>query len=186
VTLGAATTIIGSALLLPLLACGKSSRRTPARADGEDAAFASATEAGAPIPGELFSGSKKLTAPSDCKTALLETTSCRGEDRSFQECLYYFRADGVPQPDVCHAFLKVADSAVAADAGVSGCNERSPAEWKRIACGGYKLPADYTCFACSSDRPETSRQLVQAFTAACDRAIVLKGCNVDLTTTTLP
>jgi hypothetical protein len=130
--------------------------------------------------GSPLGGSRRISDPRQCQTVLLKTIRCRGEDTSFQECHYYFRAEGVPRADVCRAFLDISETERAPDAGVQGCSELSPAEWKRVPCGDFMLPADFACFSCSSQQPEASRELVQAFTPMCDRAIVVKGCNVDI------
>ncbi len=159
---------------VPLLAaCRKPSSETSARArDSEEAR---------PKGSSTFRGSTRLDSPEQCRTALLETKSCRGEDSSFQECHYYFRAEGVPRAEVCRAFSDASlDSGAPLDPGASECNETSPSAWKRVACGDYELPVTFACFSCANVRPEASRQLVQAFAPACDRAIVLKSCNVEL------
>jgi hypothetical protein len=135
-------------------------------------------------------GKTILTEPSQCKTSLLETTSCRGEDTSFQECHYFLRAEGVPRPEVCRAFLAKVTNARSGpanpDAGHGECSEVSPADWRRVPCSDYQLAGDLACLSCVSERHEAARTLVQAFTPACDRAIVLKGCNVDLTKVSFP
>lgn len=121
---------------------------------------------------------KAAPLASQCKTALLETTSCRGEDTSFQECHYFFRAEGKPDPTICRAFTSVASGP--RDAGGVACDERAPSGWTKVPCKDYRLPDDNACFTCTSARHEETRHLLQAFTPNCERATVLKTCNVDL------
>ena len=165
------------ASVVPLVvACRKPSSETSA-----GSARARDSDEARPKGSSTFRSSTRLDSPEQCRTALLETKSCRGEDSSFQECHYYFRAEGVPRAEVCRAFSDASlDSKAPLDPGASECNETSPSGWKSIACGDYELPASFACFSCANVRPEASRQLVQAFAPACDRAIVLKSCNVNL------
>lgn len=158
-----------------LVACRKGSSET-----ADASALGRGSDDARPKGSSAFRSSTKLDSPEQCRTALLETKSCRGEDSSFQECHYYFRAEGVPRTEVCRAFANVPMDSAAPDAGDSECSETSPSAWKRIACGDYELPASFACFSCSNAQPEAARHLVQAFAPACDRAIVLKSCNVDL------
>jgi len=161
---------------VPLLAaCRKRSSETT-----DASALARDSDGARPKGSSAFRSSTKLDSPEQCRTALLETKSCRGEDSSFQECHYYFRAEGVPRAETCRAFANAPIDGAAPDAVDGECSETSPSAWKRITCGDYELPASFACFSCSNVRPEASRQLVQAFAPACDRAIVLKSCNVDL------
>ncbi len=134
----------------------------------------------------LSSGTGAITLPSQCHTALQTTTSCRGEDNGFQECHSFFRADGIPAPDVCRAFQRAASETIAIrdeDAGAavrSPCDETSPIGWERIACDGMGLRAGSLCFQCASGKLEESRLVLQAFDATCELATVVRTCNVPL------
>jgi hypothetical protein len=136
--------------------------------------------------GGLSSGTGAITLPSQCHTALQTTTSCRGEDNGFQECHSFFRADGIPAPDVCRAFQRAASETIAIrdeDAGAavrSPCDETSPIGWERIACDGMGLRAGSLCFQCASGKLEESRLVLQAFDATCELATVVRTCNVPL------
>jgi hypothetical protein len=137
-----------------------------------------------------------IEGPDDCRTALAMTTTCRGENSGFQECHYHFRAEGLPDPALCAAFLArpgteplapavttVTALAVSADGGAAhaGCPENDPGGWQRVACEDYKVDATMVCFLCLDDsRPETARQIVQAFDRSCERGVVLKACNEPL------
>jgi hypothetical protein len=131
------------------------------------------------------SGGARIDTPDQCRTALLEVKSCHGEDRSFQECLYHFRADGVPRSEVCRAFLAPDGGSTTAtsppsEGGSARCNELSPIGWRRVPCGEFKLPPDLACFVCADPAPEANRTILQAYSERCDRAVVLKACNTDL------
>ncbi len=128
-------------------------------------------------PSHFMSEGKGPLGPGDCRTALAQTTSCAGEDTSFQECHYRFRAEGVPSAPVCAAFLASAAGGPApVDAG-SGCLETSPGEWTEVACASVHIETALRCFRCVDATPEAARVLVQAFDARCERGVVLKSCN---------
>ena len=132
---------------------------------------------------EQGSGGRVIDSPDDCRTALLKTTSCSGEDTSFQECHYHFRAEGIPDRQVCAAYLASGNGA--SDDRVVKCLETSPAGWTRVPCAGRDLgssgvaagDADFVCFACSDGGLENARSLLQAFDRSCQHAVVLKSCN---------
>jgi hypothetical protein len=118
--------------------------------------------------------------PSDCHTVLARTTSCRGRDESWIECRYRFRADGVPDPKVCRAFLAAGDTGPPNAKPLPGCPEASAAGWEKVPCEKFHLEASMACFSCNDSQPEASRRLVQAFAPSCERGIVLKSCNDEL------
>jgi hypothetical protein len=116
--------------------------------------------------------------PDDCRTALVETLSCLGEDRSFQECLYHFRAEGVPDPAMCRAF-------VLGNPKVTGSSDRcppgDPSSWRPVECRDYALGSEYRCFLCVDNAShERNRSVLQAFRTSCDHAVVLAACNSPL------
>jgi hypothetical protein len=132
-------------------------------------------------------GGGPLTKPSDCRTSLAETTSCQGEDTSFQECHYHLRAEGVPDANLCALFLATVDGVPAPDPQHAPCPETSPAGWTRVACGAYRLDATMACFTCvDGSKPETGRLLLQAFDRTCRRGVVLKSCNEPLSAAIAP
>ena len=127
-------------------------------------------------------GKQDIDHASDCRTSLAMTTACRGQNSSFQECHYYFRAEGVPDPQVCTAFLAGPDAGPAARVDEGPCPETRPAGWQTVACEDYHLDAKMVCcFRCfDGSQPESGRALLQAFDRACERGIVLKSCNEPL------
>jgi hypothetical protein len=143
----------------------------------------------------LVSGKPTIEGPDDCRTALAMTTACRGENSGFQECHYHFRAEGLPDPRICTAFLAAADAptpphapavaAIPADAAARGvCAENDPSGWQRVACGDYRVDATMVCFACAdASHPESAREIMQAFDRSCDSGVVLKSCNEALRST---
>jgi hypothetical protein len=131
--------------------------------------------------GGLREGKGNLDRASDCKTSLAMTTRCVGEDSSFQECHYHLRAEGVPDPRVCAAFLSGPDAAAPATADEGPCPETRPAGWRPVDCNDFHVHADMLCFRCTDQsHTETDRELLQAFDRSCDMALVLKSCNEPL------
>ncbi|HEX3769540.1 MAG TPA: hypothetical protein VHV30_01690 [Polyangiaceae bacterium] len=146
------------------------------------------------VPGATLGGGKPtLDDPNDCRTALATTTTCRGENSGFQECHYHFRAEGLPDPEICTAFLAGPDAVPPAhpaaarpvDGGArAACPENDPTGWQRVACADYHVEAAMVCFEClDGSRPESAREIVQAFDRTCERGIVLKSCNEPLRST---
>jgi hypothetical protein len=142
------------------------------------------------VDGALGEGKLVIDDPSDCRTSLAVTTTCRGENSGFQECHCHFRAEGIPDPEICTAFLAGPDAlpashpdpAPAMDGGARGpCPENAPTGWQPVACDSFGIDAAMVCYRCVDDtRPESSRELVQAFDRSCDRGVVLKSCNEPL------
>jgi hypothetical protein len=128
----------------------------------------------------LQEGKGTIDDPSVCHTSLAKTTACRGSDTSWQECHYQFRADGIPDADVCASFLAAPIDASASTTAGQPCPEMSPAGWRRIACERFRLDATMACFYCVDGRLESARQVVQAFAPSCERGVVLKSCNQEL------
>ena len=131
--------------------------------------------------GGLQGGKGSIAQSSECRTSLSMTTACQGENSSFQECHYHFRAEGVPDPRVCAAFLAGPDAGPAPSADDGPCPETHPAGWEGVACQDFHLDAKMVCFRCS-DRShlEAGRELLQAFDRSCDQGVVLKSCNEPL------
>ncbi len=127
----------------------------------------------------LQEGKGQLDQTSDCRTSLAKTTGCQGEDTSFQECHYHFRADGIPDAKVCAAFLAWPQADPAAASAVENtCPETLPSGWENVPCENYGLAATMVCFHCfDGSRPEAARRLLQAFDPSCEHGIVLKSCN---------
>lgn len=128
----------------------------------------------------LQGGQGRIVRLSDCRTSLALTTSCQVDDRSWQECRYHFRAEGVPDRGICSAFLR-------SSAGASGvvppgrCREESPSGWRPVSCTAYHVESSMRCFLCAeSASVEVSRQVLQAFDPSCTRAVVMKSCNEPL------
>jgi hypothetical protein len=129
----------------------------------------------------LQEGKGEIDQASDCRTSLTKTTACHGEDTSFQECRYHFRADGIPDAQVCAAFLASPRGGSVAEAGASPCAETSPAGWGGVSCEDYGLDPKMVCFRCTDkSSPETVRHLLQGFDRSCEHGIVLKSCNEPL------
>jgi hypothetical protein len=132
--------------------------------------------------GRLQEGKGNLDRASDCKTSLSMTTRCVGEDSSFQECHYHLRAEGIPDPRICAAFLSGPDAAAPATADEGPCPETRPAGWRAVDCNDFHVHADMLCFRCTDQsHSETDRELLQAFDRSCDMGLVLKSCNEPLT-----
>jgi hypothetical protein len=126
----------------------------------------------------LQEGKGEIDQASNCRTLLAKTTACHGEDTSFKECHYHFRADGIPDPQVCAAFLASPRDGSVAEAGSSHCPEASPAGWGGVSCEDYGLDPTMVCFRCmDKSSPETARFLLQGFDRSCEHGIVLKSCN---------
>jgi hypothetical protein len=117
-----------------------------------------------------------LDSPGDCHTTLAKTTSCHGEDSSFQECMYHFRAEGSPDPALCREFLASTPASRGAPA-TNGCVETSSVGWQYAYCGEYGLEGYAQCYRCVEHRPENHREIVEAFDPSCTRGVVLVGCN---------
>jgi hypothetical protein len=122
--------------------------------------------------------------PGDCHTSLAMTTSCHGEDTSFQECHYHFRADGEPDPRICQAFLNGFPAAAPhtpstlEEPSYDECRPSSPAGWSPANCADYGVDGTMRCFRCRQRRGDVSvEETVQAFDATCARGVVLVGCN---------
>jgi hypothetical protein len=120
--------------------------------------------------------------PKHCHTALAQVATCRGEDTSFQECHFRYRADGTPNAQVCAAFLGAADAGPAEieSATKEHCPERSPIGWEKVPCARFHVDPSWTCFTCAEHELEVGRTLVQAFDPSCGRGVVLKACNEPL------
>lgn len=133
---------------------------------------------------DLFGESRPLSAPEQCRSALRKTHRCEGEDTSFQECRYHFRAEGEPDPGVCQSFLsgERRGSAEKSVLAREACPETSPAPWRRVDCAPFAIGAEFTCFRCDEPELERARQLLVAYDANCRRGIVLKSCNQPLLT----
>jgi hypothetical protein len=129
------------------------------------------------VAANLFGGSAKFSKPEDCKTPFVETKSCRGEDSSFQECYWFFRAEGVPDRAVCQSYLR---RGAPPFPSARSCDARSPQGWQNIPCAGVRLSATSTCFACRVPEPEAARHYVQAFDSTCTQAILLAACNAPI------
>lgn len=123
----------------------------------------------------------RLSEPEQCRSALLETESCEGEDTSFQECRYQFRAVGKPKPDVCRKFLaREGRSAGEMPSFAGACPETSPMSWRPVDCADFGIGPGFTCFRCDDPELERARHLLVAYDAGCQRGVVLKSCNQPL------
>jgi hypothetical protein len=129
----------------------------------------------------LHEGKGEIDQASDCRTSLAKTTACHGKDTSFQECHYHYRADGIPNAQVCAAFLAGPRVGAVAEAGSSPCPETSPVGWEGVSCEDYGLDPKMACFRCiDHSSPETARALLQGFDRTCEHGIMLKSCNEPL------
>jgi len=124
-----------------------------------------------------FGCDKSTLSGSDCKPRkLVQLQSCSGEDHSFQECGFSFRATGVPDKRWC-AGLTSAQPATATSLG--RCDWVNPAAWTRVACASYNIHGVANCFACNDSAPEAAKTYVYAYDAGCTRGLEQVTCNVD-------
>jgi hypothetical protein len=127
-----------------------------------------------PSAGRLY-GSRSL-ALGDCRTRKLTAVeSCRGEDSSFQECHYYFRAVGTPDHAWCRALLAAADR----PREPTACDFRSPSRWAEVECRRYGLARFDRCFLCFEGEMEASRAYAYAYDDLCNHGAEQVTCNVD-------
>jgi hypothetical protein len=119
----------------------------------------------------LQEGKGEIDQASDCRTSLAKTTACHGKDTTFQECHYHYRADGIPDAQVCAAFLAGPRDGSVAEAGSIACPETSPVGWEGVSCEDYGLDPKMACFRCiDHSAPETARALLQGFDRSCEQA----------------
>lgn len=124
---------------------------------------------------DWLSPSAKLSG-SDCKPRkLTRVDACVGEDRSFQECHFYYRATGVADRAWCQAMSSV----TAVGGELAGCTWDSTQGWAAVPCSRYDIYGRARCFACVSGSHEATITHVYAYDAGCERGLEQVTCNVD-------
>ena len=112
----------------------------------------------------------------DCKARrLARVDACAGEDESFQECKFYFRASGVPERSWCEAL----PSAPPSGGALPRCDWSAPAAWAPVSCALYNVHGAARCFGCFDSGAEASKTYMYAYDAHCDRGIEQVTCNFD-------
>jgi len=111
-----------------------------------------------------------------CKFAkMVRLDRCEGQDDSWQECRYYTRVIGQPDPKFCRAML-AAKSSSAGYPGDGPCE--SPGSWSTAACQSYGFNSWSHCFRCSwRSGFEASHLIVYAFKDDCSRGAAFATCN---------
>ena len=123
----------------------------------------------------LMGGVSTLSG-TDCKPRkLTKMQTCTGEDHSFQECGFFFRASGVPDRSWCEALAAQAQGSSPSPA----CDWNNPAAWRPVACATYNVHGAARCFSCADAQPEAGKTYVYAYDANCSRGIEQVTCNVD-------
>jgi len=118
---------------------------------------------------------RKLSG-TDCKPRkLVKMSACVGEDHSFQECSFFFRATGVPEKRWCEA---LATQESASDPSWR-CDWNNPAAWQHVPCADYNIHGAARCFACRDSAAEAAKTYVYAYDASCAHGIEQVTCNVD-------
>jgi len=131
----------------------------------------------------LLSGCDSLFGPkalgkAECRPRkLTHVDACQGEDTTFQECHFYFRASGVPDRAWCEA---LAASAMTSAGGPPVCDFSKPAAWAKVSCTGYQVAKDWNCYECKADELESSRAYLYAYDPQCSRGSELVTCNYAL------
>lgn len=124
---------------------------------------------------DWFSTSHKL-AGSDCKPRKLsKLEACAGEDRSFQECYFYWRASGVAD----HAWCEALSGAQPSGGELSRCTWDTPSGFTQVACDTFNIHGKARCFACKDGHREAALTYVFAYDEGCARSIEQVSCNAD-------
>jgi hypothetical protein len=132
----------------------------------------------------------KLSGDECRPRALSKMDSCEGEDESWQECRFYFRATGVPETQWCESLAKTArkdplwDQSNAArdcvndeECAWNACDDVS--SWRRVRCVPYGLVGGWTCYECNDGYAETFKTYVYAYNDDCTRGAEQVTCNFD-------
>ena len=89
---------------------------------------------------------KKDTSTISCKPKKMRTQEdCVGENKSFTECRFFFRAFGVPDTEWCMQ-LKKQD---AEKQSIPACNFEGPQQWAKVSCVDYQFDGALDCYAWS-------------------------------------
>jgi hypothetical protein len=121
-------------------------------------------------------GKSRRLGAGDCHPRKLTAIeSCRGQDSSFQECLFYFRALGTPDLAWCRAAL----GATGRSEEPTACDFESPSKWGEVDCRRYGLAAFDRCFQCRTGELEASQTYTYGYDHGCTRAVEQVTCNVD-------
>ena len=119
---------------------------------------------------------KKETSTISCNPQKMRTQEdCVGEDSTFAECRFFFRAYGVPDTQWCMQLKKQASH----KQSIPECNFEEPQQWAKVSCLDYQFDGALDCYACNIAQMESNRSYVYAYNDDCSSGIEQVTCNTD-------
>ena len=130
-----------------------------------------------------------------CKPrTLIKMDSCQGEDRSFQECRFYFRATGQADNAWCQSLAEATETEPSKECDSQNSNDKdsacdpeackSPSAFKRVDCDKYGVQDQATCYTCADVKREANKNYVYIYSPDCSRGAEKVTCKYSPTTAT--
>ena len=104
---------------------------------------------------------------------MINQEECVGENKSFTECRFFFRAFGVPETQWCTQLKEQASSNIP----IPACDFDHPQKWAKVSCSEYQFDEALDCYACNISQLESNRSYVYAYNADCSKGIEQVTCN---------